>query len=175
MAMPRATTVADLSLSEYLHALRRRMWIIVLTVAIVTLVAVLYSVRQPAVYETSADVLLRSQTLPSSLSGLTDPSASLYYYDPQRVLTTQIGLARLPVMAKRVLAASPQPGTSAPAFLGSSSVSPGPDAGVRRFSVSASDPAVATRLANEYARQYTLYRTQLDTESVQNSLRTLKA
>src|SRR5215217_2069316 len=173
--MLRATPVADLSLTDYLHVLRRRMWIIVVTVTIVTLGAVLYSVRQPAVYQTSADVLLRAQTLPSSLSGLTDPNASPYYYDPQRVLTTQIGLARLPLVANRVLAASPQRGVTPGGLLGSSSVSAIPSTDFLRFQVSASDPAVATTLANEYAKQYTIYRTQLDTEAVQNSLRKLRS
>ena len=165
----------DLSLTDYLHVLRRRLWILVLAVAITTLAAVLYSVRQPALYQTSADVLLRSQTLPSSLSGLTDPSASLYLYDPDRVMDTQIGLARLPLMANRVLAAAPQPELSAGGFLASSDAFAVPNTDFLRFQVQATDPAVATRLANEYARQYALYRTELDTEAVERSLRTLRS
>jgi Mrp family chromosome partitioning ATPase/capsular polysaccharide biosynthesis protein len=165
--------MADLSLTDYFHIVRRRMWIIGMTAAITTLVAVLYSTRQPAVYATSADVLLRSQTLPSSISGLSDPNAPTYYVDPDRTMTTQIGLARLPLMAERVLAASPQRSMSTGQFLGSSSVSAVPNTDFLRFGVSTSDPAVAKELANEYARQYTLYRKQLDTQSVENSLRTL--
>ncbi len=126
-------------------------------------------------YQSSADVLLRSQTLPASLSGLSDPNASPYYVDPERATTTQTQLARLPVLADRVVAAAPQAGMSGGQLLGSSSVSSVPNTDFLRFAVSASRPAAATTLANEYARQYTLYRKQLDTQAYTGSLRTLRS
>ena len=151
------------------------MWIVVQAVVIVTLAAVLFSVRQDARYEASADVLLRSQTLPSTLTGIADPNAPSYWVDPARVASTQVALARLPVMANRVVDAVHPPGMTAGAFLGSSSVAPVPDTDFLRFRVSSGDPALASRLANEYARQYTIYRKRLDTRSVDATLQTLRS
>ena len=151
------------------------MWIVLLAALIATVAAVLLSKRQDPRYEASSDVLLRSQTLPSTLSGITDPNAPSYYVDPAHVASTQVAIARLPLMAKRVVGAARPPGMSAAAFLGSSSVSPVSGTDFLRFLVSSGDPALAAKLANEYARQYTIYRKQLDTRSVDTALNTLKS
>ena len=161
-------------LSEYLHILRRRMWIVLLVAAVVTLAAVLFSVRQDARYAASSDVLLRTQTLPSTLSGIADPNSPLYWVDPARIMSTQVEIARLPLMAERVVRNARPPGLTPDGFLASSSVAPVPNTDFLRFEVGSGDPALAARLANEYSRQYTIYRKQLDTRAVSDALRTLK-
>ena len=110
------------------------MWIVLETVVIVTLASVLLSMRQASHYEASADVLLRSQSLPSALAGVPDPNAPSYYVDPAHVASTQVAIARLPVMATRVVNALRPPGMTG-TLLGSSSVSPvpGTDFSVSRF------------------------------------------
>jgi Mrp family chromosome partitioning ATPase/capsular polysaccharide biosynthesis protein len=167
--------VHDRSLNEYLHVLRRRIWIVLLAAAIATLAAVLFAERRDPRYAASSDVLLRSQTLPSTLSGIADPNSPLYWVDPARIMSTQVEIARLPLMANRVVRAAHPPGMTADAFLGSSSVAPVPDTDFLRFEVTSGDPTLATKLANEYSRQYTLYRNELDTHSVKEALQTLKS
>ena len=49
---------AEPGLSHYLHVLRRGLWIILLTVALVTGTAVYASLRQTKLYRSSADVFL---------------------------------------------------------------------------------------------------------------------
>ena len=97
--------VHDLGLRDYLHILRRRKWIVILSVLLVPLVAVALSLRQSPLYRSSADVLLRYQTLPSTLSGITDPNSNAYFTDPVRSTDTQLQIAELPVLADRVIAA----------------------------------------------------------------------
>ena len=57
----------DLGLREYLHILQRRKWIVLLAVVIVPLAAVALALRQSPLYQSSADVLLRYQSLPSTV------------------------------------------------------------------------------------------------------------
>jgi Mrp family chromosome partitioning ATPase/capsular polysaccharide biosynthesis protein len=162
-------------LKEYLQVLRRRKWIVLQAVIIVPLAATLLALRQSPQYQASADVLLRYQTLPSSISGLTDPSSFSYYIDPTRSTSTQIELARLPQLASRVAAALPHSGLTAGQILGSSGVSSVTDTDLLRFTVTEAKPELAARIATEYARQFTLYRKQLDTGSITSSLRDLQS
>lgn len=161
----------DVGLKDYLQILRRRIWIVLAVLVLLPTAAVLSTLRQPPLYQASADVLLRTQNLPSTLSGISDPNS--YYVDPARVTGTQIALARLPSMAQRVVTALPRRKLSVAEVLGSTGVQALPDTDFLRFQASNEDPALATALATEYARQYTKYRTQLDTASVRQALRDL--
>ena len=58
----------DSGLREYLHILRRRKWIVLQALVLVPLAAVALSLRQSPLYQSSSDVLLRYQSLPSTLS-----------------------------------------------------------------------------------------------------------
>ena len=72
--------VHDLGLRDYLQILSRRKWIVLQTIVIVPLAAVAFSLRQSALYQASSDVLLRYQSLPSTLSGVSDPNSySLFH------------------------------------------------------------------------------------------------
>jgi uncharacterized protein involved in exopolysaccharide biosynthesis len=95
----------DLGLRDYLHILRRRKWIVLLAVVIVPLSAVALALRQSPLYQSSADVLLRYQSLPSTLSGISDPNSYSYYIDPVRSTDTQLQVAELPILGNRVQAA----------------------------------------------------------------------
>lgn len=141
--------------------LRRGLWLILLTAAITTAAATYLSMRQSALYKTSAEVFLNQQNLAASLTNVALP-----YTDPVRAAETQANLARLPAVAEQAVAAAHVPGLTAGELLGSSSVTPTSGADLLTFSVTDADPLVAARLATAYARAYTRYRRAIDTATV---------
>ena len=163
----------DLALRDYLRVLSRRKWIVLQAIVIVPLAAVLLSLRQHALYQSSADVLLRYQTLPSALSGISDPNATPFSNNPQQVHDTQIQLARLPVVAKQAADALPKSGVDGSSLLADSSVSSVGDTDLLRFTVTEPSATLAEQLATTYAKAYTSYRKQIDTTAVTTSLRDL--
>jgi len=166
--------VHESGLREYLHILRRRKWIVLQALVIVPLAAVALSLRQSPLYQSSADVLLRYQSLPSTLSGISDPNSFSYYIDPIRSTSTQLQIARLPIVADRVAAALRKDRVNVNAVLAATSVSSVPDTDMLEFGATSSDPALAARIATEYARQFTLYHQQLDTGSIRKALNDLR-
>jgi len=161
-------------LKDYLQILQRRKWWVLIALLLVPAVSVVLALRQVALYQTSADVLLRSQSLPSALSGIADPNSSPYYVDPVRATGTQIEIALLPAMAKRVVRALPKQHLTTADVLGSIGVFAVPNSDFLRFQATSTDPKLAPVLATEYAMQYTLYRRQLDTNAVAQALRDLQ-
>ena len=162
----------DVGLKDYLQLLRRRIWVVLAALLLLPAAAVLLALRQPPLYQASADVFLRTQNLPSAISGISDPNS--YYVDPTRVTGTQIALARLPSMAQRVVNALPQQDLDVAQVLGSSAVQALANTDFLRFQASNENPELAATLATEYARQYTKYRTQLDTAAVTQAVRDLQ-
>jgi succinoglycan biosynthesis transport protein ExoP len=145
-----------------------------MTLVIVPLAAVAASLRQSAVYESSADVLLRYQSLPSALSGITDPNSYSYFIDPVRSTDTQLQIAELPLLAGRVDAALRKRGITTDAG-GAISVESVTDTDLLRFTAETGDQRTATAIAGEYARQFTRYHKQLDTSSISDAVRGLQA
>jgi succinoglycan biosynthesis transport protein ExoP len=156
----------EASLSDRLHVLWRRKFIVVQMVILVPLAAVLFSLTREPRYEASAGVLLSRQSLASTLTGTPDPGV---YLQPERLTQTQAELARAPTIARRTLAAAGPELMSPEDFLDSSSVSPKPNADVLEFKVSHHDRRFARRLASEYARQFTIYRDELDSIAVKRA------
>ena len=152
----------DAGLREYLQVLRRRKWIVLLCVVLVPVAAVGFSLRQSPLYRSSADVLLRYQTLPSTLSGVSDPNSYSYYIDPVRSTDTQLQIAALPALAGRVDAALRRRKIPA-SDVGGTSASAVGDTDLLRFTSTSRTAASAAAIATEYARQFTRYRQQLDT------------
>jgi Mrp family chromosome partitioning ATPase len=74
-----------------------------------------------------------------------------------------------------VVQAVPQALLSADAFLARSSVSAGTNNDLLTFTVTNHEPWLARRLVDVYARQYTIYRRQLDTAAIQTALRNVNA
>src|SRR4051794_3233013 len=158
--------MADASpgLRDHLRVLRRRIWVVLVAVILVPAVAVLISLSRPAEYQATAQVLLSNQPLTTSTS-TTGPVP----LDPQWV-QTQADLARTPVLARRVVDAAGVEGYSVPALLASSSVTPAANSNLLAFQVTDRVPSRAATLATEYARQFTVYRRQLDTAAIQRLL-----
>jgi len=158
------------SLAEYVAILWRRRLTVLAAVVGVPIVAVVLSSMLPAEHTASADVLLRTENLAATLSGVPDHTGR----DPERLLDTQSKLARTPPVARTAakLAGSE---ISSSDFLGASSVSVDPSADILTFSATAATPAQAIRRANAYAQAYTRYRTSLDLGPVRQALATVNA
>jgi polysaccharide biosynthesis transport protein len=166
--------VHDLGLRDYLHVLQRRKWIVLLAVVIVPLAAVALSLRQSPLYQSSADVLLRYQSLPSTVAGINDPNSYSYYVDPVRSTDTQLQVAALPLLANRVAAALRQQGVNPGDVAGSTSVAEVGDTDVLEFTAQSGSATLAAQIATEYARQFTRYHEQLDTGSITNAVKGLR-
>jgi succinoglycan biosynthesis transport protein ExoP len=146
------------SLPDFLRLLGRRRWVILASLLLVPVAAFVVTLFQQAKFEASADVLLSRQNLAGSLSGVEDPSLG----DAERVVSTQAELARSRLMADRVLDAVGTVDMSADEFLESSEVEGKADSDLLEFRVTAGSRELAAQLATEYARQFTLYREELD-------------
>jgi succinoglycan biosynthesis transport protein ExoP len=160
------------SLRDYLHVVRRRKWIILQAVVLVPVAAVAFSLHQQKLYQASAQVLLSTQNLAATLTGTQQTGIT---QDPTRIAQTQADVARVPTVAKRVLAAFPGSGLTLQQFLGQSSVSAATNADILTFMVTNHEPLVARELVDAYARDYTIYRRQLDTAAIAGALKTIDA
>lgn len=160
------------TLHGYVEVVRRRAWLVAAMTGLVTVAAIGFSLLQEDRYRASAEVLLSRQNLASSLTGTPDPTA---FQDASRFAETQADLARVPAVAERALRAagdeSPDPGE----LLDSSEVEAAENSDLLEFRVWADDPQRAERLATEYARQYTLYRRELDTAAIAGARDELEA
>jgi Mrp family chromosome partitioning ATPase/capsular polysaccharide biosynthesis protein len=152
-------------LREYLAVIGRHKLAVVLSVLATTLAAFLYSVNQNPLYESSASVLVTSGGAASVLSDIPGIAPS---DDPARFAATQIGLARLPVVARRTVEAAGLK-ESAGAFLGRSSVAPQSDADILQFTVNDGLADRVAGLATTYARQFTQYRNELDVQAIRST------
>jgi Mrp family chromosome partitioning ATPase/capsular polysaccharide biosynthesis protein len=156
------------TLRHYLQALWRRKWVGLAPLVAIPLVTLVATLRQPALYEASADVLVnRQEVATTSLIGQT-PALD----DAERTMATQVRLARVPLVIQRTLAAAGVTRTSTGTLLAHSSVFSLAD--IMSFKVSDHDPALAARLASAYARQFVGYRRELDTAGLARTLTELK-
>jgi tyrosine-protein kinase len=155
------------TLRDYLHVVRRRKWIILQALVLVPLAAVVFSLQEQKLYRASAQVLLSTQNLAATLTGTQQTGIN---QDPNRIAQTQADVARVRLLAQRVLAAAPGTGLKPQGFLDSSSVSTATNADLLDFAVTNHDPSRARRLVDAYAAAYVAYRRQLDTAAIQNAL-----
>jgi non-specific protein-tyrosine kinase len=153
------------SLQQFLAVLARRKLVVLLSVVLTPLAALGYSLLQDPLYEASATVLASSGGVGSGLSQLPGLSST---DDSERFSATQVELARLPVVAARVVKAAPLFESSV-SFLGRSRVTAETDADILHFNVTDLDPDAAARLATIYARSYANYRNELDLQSIRST------
>jgi Mrp family chromosome partitioning ATPase/capsular polysaccharide biosynthesis protein len=170
--MTEAFSSRPASLADYLAIVRRHVWIVVIPLVLAPVMAFLISSRQTPQYRASAEILVKRADPAAAVAGVTDPTLQV---DPVRFLATQAAVARDPKLAQRVAAAAQVRGMSAGTLLGSLSVTPNPDADLMTFAVTNGNPDLATRLVNAYADEFTKYRTELDTASVNRLLANVTA
>jgi succinoglycan biosynthesis transport protein ExoP len=166
------------TLRDYFHVIWRRKFVVIPAIVIVPLVAIVMSARQPDLYRASAGVLINVENLPANLENVPDPTQ----FNAPRVVKTQAELARSPAVATRTIEALGVEGWGPSDLLGTSAVATGDDSDILTFSVTNGDPELAAQLATEYARQFTLYRLELDTralktarEAAENRIKALEA
>ncbi len=159
------TTVADYAAIVW----RRRFLILPIVICVPLVTAALLSFQSPR-YRASADVLLRAESVSTTLALVPD---TIDGQNPQRLLDTQARLARLPVVANGAIASGGLR-LSTVEFLADSSVSTDPNADILTFTGTGANPAEAIRLANAYARAYTRYRSSLDRQPIAQALETLR-
>ena len=151
-----------LALADYLAIVRRRKWVIIVALILVPATAFAISLRQPAVYQASAEVLLSRQSLGAQVTGIDD---STVYQEPVRFAQTQADIARVPDVAQRVVE-KVGGSTTAGELLAGSSVTPKANADLLVFTVSNHDRETAADLATAYAEAFTEYRSELDTRTL---------
>jgi polysaccharide biosynthesis transport protein len=154
------------SLRDYLRVLKRRKWLVIQAIALVPAAAIAISLSQQTLYQAGSEVLLSRQNLAATLTNTPDATLS---QDADRLVQTQASLARVPAVAKRVLTAARVSDRTPQDFLDSSAVSARTNADLLEFTVTDPDPALAARLSSEYAKQFTIYRRQLDTVALQRA------
>lgn len=144
------------TLSDYFRVLRRRSWLVAATTLLTPALAVALSLQQSSLYESTAAVLLNQQDLSSTLTGIENTNVT---QDPGRFIQTQVDLARVPTVADRVVKAA---GVRFD-LLANSSVADRSNSNILEFAVTSPEPRLSSRLATEYARQFTTYKGELDT------------
>lgn len=129
-------------------------------------VALAASLTQEPTYEASAQVLVSTRNLSAEVAGISVPSQ-----DPERVMSTQVRIAQLPVIAERTTKALGLPAD----YHVDLKVSGGATDDLMELSVTDSNPARATLVATELASQFVRYRSELDTSELQRALDDVQA
>ena len=154
----RPTTLAD-----YLAVLRRRKWLAILPVVIATVAAYVISSRSSPVYRATSQVLVdRTQALPNG-TVYQDPCAG----DPERCLETLSRSARTVELAQLV---GSKLGLDAGRVRGAVSVTPDPSADILAVSAEDGSALVATRIANTFAKEFTVFTTKRITSKIDEAL-----
>jgi succinoglycan biosynthesis transport protein ExoP len=157
------------ALRRYITILRRRRWLVAAALLLPVLAAILFSLHETKSYGGLAQVQISRQNLANALTGTPDSVASTV--DFTTIVQTQAYVARSPQLADRVIAAVPAARLSRSEFLADSAVTPIQNSDLLQFEVVNPKPALAVALTNEYASQFTSYRSQLDTSSLSAALR----
>jgi succinoglycan biosynthesis transport protein ExoP len=152
----------ELSIRDYVALLLRRKWIVLGAIVLVPACAVALSMQQHPRYRATASVATKEGNLAAIVSGIADNS---YYADPNRLAETQIALAETPAVAADVLKLAGITNGNPGALLGSTVITASGTADLLYFTVTDGDRARAALLANAFAKQYTIFRRQLDTQS----------
>jgi polysaccharide biosynthesis transport protein len=160
------------SIHDYVAVLRRRKWIAIQALVFVPLVALFLSLRQDPLFEAQADVILTRENLVGALTGTSDATVG---DTAERFAQTQAQLARAPAIARATLNELMLRGRTVDGFLASTSVSPHADADFLTFRARGESRALAVRLANAYAEEFTSYRRRQDTGAIRAATRRAKA
>lgn len=138
LAPARETEESDLSL--IVDAIRRRIWVVVLCLAVAALAAAGLSLQAEKRYEATASLLLR-----------TPPEA-----DPQRVVDTNLQLLTLPVIESRT--AERVGGGAGVEAAEAVEVEQQGESDIVEVTATATEPELAARTANAYAEEFVAFR-----------------
>ncbi len=153
------------TLQDYVSVLRRRKWVIILALLVVPAAAIVFSLRQQALYSASAEVLMSKQDLAAVLTNTQSNLQTL----PDREAATQADVAHTPRVAREVLTALKLTDRTTDDLLKATSVTPSLSSDIITFSATDPDPAVAAKIATQFAITFTQYRSELDTAALKKA------
>ena len=158
-------------LRDFLRPLFARRAVVVLALVLGPAAALGATSRQQPVHEAPARVFPGQARAPGDIGAQLQGA----FKAPDRAVKTQAEVAHSPLLAARVIAAVPAPGSTVSGFLADSTVTAELGGDILVFSVRDGDRRVARRRATEFARQYTLYRRRLNQLPIQRALAELRA
>lgn len=161
-------TRSGTTLRDALAVIRQRKQIVILCALLVPAAALVFSLLQKPAYQGQADVLLSQKNLAASLTNLQDQSIQASNAD--RVAQTQAELAKTPIVARNTLKALGIKDMTATELLEATDVSSSQNSDILVFKITDHDRVRARKLVNEYAEQYTLFRTKIDTGAIAHAL-----
>jgi polysaccharide biosynthesis transport protein len=150
----------ELSIRDYVALLRRRKLILIGAILVAPACAIAVALHQKPVYQATATDATKEGNIAATVAGVQDFS---FYADPNRLAATQIALAETPAVAAQVLRRAHIKDMSPGALLGETSIAADPSADILFFTVKDLSSQRAAQLANAYAEQYTVFRSQEDT------------
>jgi succinoglycan biosynthesis transport protein ExoP len=159
----RPTTVAD-----YFAIVRRRKWIVLLPILAAGIFAFVISSGHSPLYRASARILVDRTSPVTAITNVGDPSLG----DPIRFLTTQANIASSPELAARV--AADLPGVTTRQVLDEIDVTPSSDSDLLYVSAEDRSPALAVRLANTFASEFTRFTKERATARIDDALVSLQ-
>jgi capsular exopolysaccharide synthesis family protein len=151
---------------ELFGVVRRRKLIVIVAAIVVPVAAAAYAQHKPKIYASGAQVLLSRENIAATYAGIQSPTGT---EDPVRYDQTQAFLARSPKLAATV-AADSKLGIDGDRVLANSSVTAAQNADLLTFLVERPDPHSARLLADLYARDFTIFRRNLDTQALRSAL-----
>jgi Mrp family chromosome partitioning ATPase/capsular polysaccharide biosynthesis protein len=158
------------TVGDYLQIARRRVLLIIALPVIAGAAALVLSHTQKPLYAASAQILVKRTSVVTAVTNVQDPAG----FDPTRFLATQAAIARAPELAIRVAAASGIPGMTPGRVLGETRVTPQTDVDLLGVTASDRSPRNAVNLANIYATEFTRYKSELDTATINNAITSLR-
>jgi capsular exopolysaccharide synthesis family protein len=157
-------------LLRFLRVVRERWWIVAITTAVCTAVALAVSLSQPKEYEASASLLFRSSEFSTALFGSSVFEPSL---DPARESTTNLQLVQSREVAKAVtdkLGLDTRPTD----LLEQVDVEERTNSDVVDIRVRDEDPQRAASVAGQFANQYVLFRQRADRRKIADAQKLIR-
>ncbi len=150
------------ALRSFLRALRRRLPILLVCVAVVPIAALAWSLQQPDEYEATASLLFRNVEL-DQLEGSSFSSSS---DDPTRAAETNLQLVSTGEVAARTAQRLDEPGLTPTAIDDAVEVSLEGESDIAAVSAKSGDPAEAARIANVFAEEFIEQRREADRRAI---------
>jgi succinoglycan biosynthesis transport protein ExoP len=154
--------------ADYMDALRRRKWLLLGAVVVITALALAVSSREQRMYAASAEVLLNQSPLSGTSGGGSSNTADAARYDE-----TQAQVAETQPVATLALRSLHLTSVTTNKLLSESVVTADGTSDVLTFTVTTTSKASSKALVNAYAKSFTLYRRTLDTASITSALKGL--
>jgi Mrp family chromosome partitioning ATPase len=154
------------TLVTYLRVVKRRWWVAALCAVLVPAAALYFSERQPAQYESSAEVYFNNQNIAAAVSGIQDAG---FWVDNDRALETQANLAQTPDVARRALELAGIDDMSPSDVLAEVAVEQKGNSDILTFWVTDADPERARVLADAVAQSFVAGRAELDTSVIRQA------